>query len=810
MREVFSVRMPHRTGYSWTAFLAVCALSLSIVPTANAQTAEELSSICQGAQDCGACISVNPNCAWCTTDVFTGRRCDTLQQLQSGGCTNITNPETVKETPGDLPLSNTGAPLDEIVQVKPQEMRIKVRPTEKTTIKLYVRQAEDYPVDLYYTMDLSHSMSDDLGKLKELGSTLAEALGGITRDYRLGFGSFVDKTVLPYVSTVPAKLLSPCSGCAKPHGFHNALPLNEDPTLFASKLNDTIVSGNLDTPEGGFDALMQIAVCQQDIGWRPKARHLVIFTTDASFHFAGDGRLGGIVEPNDGQCHMDPVTNLYTWSTLQDYPSIGHLSAKLRENNVIPIFAVTRDQTSLYSSLETYIEGATVGELDADSGNVVSLIRDNYELITSQVKLTSTAPDDVRLSFTANCLDNEVTEGSNECQGLSLGDTVSFDIGITAERCIEGGQTSFTVGPVGFNEELLIHLEVVCSCDCQEQGEANSTSCSNGNGTLVCGECACNEGRYGSKCECSGNEINAESADQSPCRTDNTTVICSGRGECICGKCVCDKTGNEDEVISGLFCECDNFNCPYSRGLRCGGPERGLCVCDVASRQPKCQCKAGYEGDSCDCPTRTDTCRSSNGLECNAHGKCRCGVCECDADSQFQGNTCEKCATCPMGDCHIHRDCVQCKMFGTGRLTDEQCDMCNIDIVNVTDVTPFIQDIQACTFPEENNTCTFTFALFSENETLTVYVETEQKCADASRKKILSEAEIRWIVIGIILSVVLIGMILVFAWRIYTYLEDRKELAQWEKECKKANWDKMDNPIYKPSTTTFANPVYGK
>lgn len=37
-----------------------------------------------------------------------------------------------------------------------------------------VRQAEDYPVDLYYVMDLSKSMEDDLRSLKRLGSTLGK------------------------------------------------------------------------------------------------------------------------------------------------------------------------------------------------------------------------------------------------------------------------------------------------------------------------------------------------------------------------------------------------------------------------------------------------------------------------------------------------------------------------------------------------------------------------------------------------------------------------------------------------------------
>ena len=34
------------------------------------------------------------------------------------------------------------------------------------------RQAVDYPVDLYYLMDLSYSMKDDKQKLSELGDLL--------------------------------------------------------------------------------------------------------------------------------------------------------------------------------------------------------------------------------------------------------------------------------------------------------------------------------------------------------------------------------------------------------------------------------------------------------------------------------------------------------------------------------------------------------------------------------------------------------------------------------------------------------------
>jgi Integrin beta chain VWA domain len=36
---------------------------------------------------------------------------------------------------------------------------------------------------------------------------------------------------------------------------------------------------------------MQAVVCRNEIGWREKARRLLVFSTDAGFHYAGDGKV---------------------------------------------------------------------------------------------------------------------------------------------------------------------------------------------------------------------------------------------------------------------------------------------------------------------------------------------------------------------------------------------------------------------------------------------------------------------------------------------------------------------------------------
>lgn len=47
---------------------------------------------------------------------------------------------------------------------------------------------------------------------------------------------------------------------------------------------------------------------QEEIGWRNVTR-LLVFATDDGFHFAGDGKLGAILTPNDGRCHLED--NMY-------------------------------------------------------------------------------------------------------------------------------------------------------------------------------------------------------------------------------------------------------------------------------------------------------------------------------------------------------------------------------------------------------------------------------------------------------------------------------------------------------------------
>lgn len=184
-----------------------------IVSVSGLQDFDE-SNPCLSKETCSECITSNAMCAWCKQDGFSSelgrRRCDYVRNLDRGGCheSQIYHPGHFIQKLVDEELSNKTSNEYDAVQMRPQRVHLRLKPNSPYILKVQFRQAVDYPVDLYYLMDLSKSMEDDKAKLAELGNLLASEMQRITSNFRLGFGSFVDKVVMPYVSIVPDKYVT--------------------------------------------------------------------------------------------------------------------------------------------------------------------------------------------------------------------------------------------------------------------------------------------------------------------------------------------------------------------------------------------------------------------------------------------------------------------------------------------------------------------------------------------------------------------------------------------------------------------------
>ncbi|KAI2800139.1 Integrin beta-1, partial [Blomia tropicalis] len=761
-------------------------------------------SQCITKETCGDCIKASPTCAWCSAPGNLTSRCDTIFNLQQRGCPSpdLHSPSSSVDLEQDEELSDKADEDKDPIQLRPQRISLQLRPKYPVSVKVSLKQALDYPVDLYYLMDLSKSMEDDKAKLAELGNILAGKMKNLTSNFRLGFGSFVDKVVMPYVSTVPEKLIQPCTGCAAPYGFKNHMKLDTEQDEFVTKVKDTQISGNLDAPEGGFDAIMQAIVCKNEIGWREKSRKLLVFSTDAGFHYAGDGKLGGIVKPNDGECHLNSE-GVYTESINQDYPSISQINRKVQEHHVNIIFAVTENQFHIYNQLTgnsnntiALIEGSSAGQLESDSSNVVQLIEDEYKKITSAIELKDNATSDVTITYTSSCLDGR-KEQTNVCRGLRVGDSVTFDLKIQLESCPsnrdEWNQT-IKIYPIGLKDALFIDLSMICDCDCERDwnSEENSESC-NFKGTAQCGICKCNPGFEGERCECDSKDLDKiEMIDR--CRRGNDTKLCSGRGTCRCGICEC-YAREAPEEVSGQFCECDNFSCDRHDGQVCAGPDHGTCSCG------KCVCKDGWEGPDCSCKVSQDDCiNPKNGKICSGHGKCVCGQCVCDdnVNEQYTGHYCEQCPTCK-NLCDVYKDCVQCRIFGTGPMKDE-CDNCTINPIGTTDFE-VLEGEEHCVIWDDND-CIFNFKYKYDEREDAIFVVAQ------NTKDCPQPVDVLAIVIGVIVGIVIIGLALLLIWKLLTTIQDRREVAKFNEERMNAKWETGVNPIFKKATTTFKNPIY--
>ncbi|XP_051819161.1 integrin beta-8 isoform X1 [Antechinus flavipes] len=616
---------------------AACLISVAF---GLGHSSEENRCTSSNAATCTKCLGLGPECGWCAQEDFmagaaASERCDIVSNLVSKGCLSdfIESPSVAVTIP-------TGGEVN--TQVSPGEVLIQLRPGAEASFMLKIHPLQKYPVDLYYLVDVSASMHNNIEKLNSVGNDLSQKMAPFSHDFRLGFGSYVDKTVSPYISIHPGRIHNQCSDynldCMPPHGYIHVLSLTENITEFERAVVRQKISGNIDTPEGGFDAMLQAAVCQSHIGWRKEAKRLLLVMTDQTSHLALDSKLAGIVVPNDGKCHLKD--NVYVKSTTMEHPSLGQLAEKLIDNNINVIFAVQGKQFHWYKDLLPLLPGTVAGQIESKAANLNNLVVDAYQKLISEVRVqVENQIQGVHFTITAICPDGSRHTGMEGCRNVTSSDEVLFNITVTMDRCDRaGGRDYAIIKPIGFNESTKVHIYRNCSCQCDD-GRSPKQKCVDE--SLLEPTCP----------QCDGDKCQSDE-DKSPldsCKAQKNQPICSGQGVCICGKCFCHKT--KLGKVYGKYCEMDDFSCPYHHGNLCAG--HGEC------EGGRCKCFHGWEGDRCQCPSSSaQHCVNSKGQVCSGRGACVCGKCEC-TDPRIVGRFCEYCPTCDTA-CDENRNCVQC------------------------------------------------------------------------------------------------------------------------------------------------------
>uniref|UniRef100_A0A8C5L898 Integrin beta n=1 Tax=Jaculus jaculus TaxID=51337 RepID=A0A8C5L898_JACJA len=721
----------------WAKLLLAALLSASLPG--------DMANRCKKAQvkSCTECIRVDKDCAYCTDELFREQRCNTQQELLAAGC----QPESIlfmrssfeitEETQIDTTLHRS--------QVFPQGLQARLRPGEEKLFEFQVFEPRESPVDLYILMDFSNSMSDDLANLKNMGQRLADILGKLTSDYTIGFGKFVDKVSVPQTDMRPEKLKEPWPNSDPPFSFKNVISLTHDVEGFRNKLQGERISGNLDAPEGGFDAILQAAVCTGAIGWRPDSTHLLVFSTESAFHYEADGAnvLAGILNRNDEKCHLDAM-GTYTQYKTQDYPSIPTLVRLLAKHNIIPIFAVTNYSYSYYEKLHTYFPVSSLGVLQEDSSNIMELLEEAFYRIRSNLDIRALdSPQGFRTEVTSRTFQKTKTGSFH----IRRGEVGTYNVLLRAVEDVDGTHVcqlaeedqrgNIHLKP-SFSDGLQMDVGIICDvCACELQKEVRSARC-HYRGDFMCGHCVCNEGWSGKTCNCSTGSL----SDTQPCLREGEDKPCSGRGECQCGHCVCYGEGR----FEGHFCEYDNFQCPRTSGFLCNGELQSFGWC--------------WGGAGKDGTQSAHYCLLWSQGICNGRGFCECGRCHCNTQSLYTDTTCEiNYSAIRLGLCEDLRSCVQCQAWGTGEKKGRTCEQCSFKVKMVDELKKAEEVVEYCSFRDEDDDCTYSYTVEGDgspgpNSTVLVH-----------RKKDCPPGSFWWLIPLLIFLLLLLALLLLLCWK---------------------------------------------
>ncbi|KAJ8712386.1 hypothetical protein PYW07_005228 [Mythimna separata] len=794
--------------YAISVFVFLC-LFFGKIEHGNCQVQQMLNKlVCIEHNECGACLSAASHCRWCADINYNSGapRCNDDESLANTGCsqTLIQRPEKpVWEVVENNSLQDMSPnSLENVVQIQPQRVHLSLKPRETQTIQFSYRPAKNYPLDLYYLMDLTWSMKDDKETLVSLRDDLPILLKNLTDNFRLGFGSFAEKPLMPFISTDARRLANPCSveeeACEATYSYKHHLSLTNQINEFIEHVNSSSVTANLDNAEAQLDALVQVIACGDKIGWAEHSRKIVILLSDGLMHTAGDGKLGGATKKNDDQCHLDDK-GYYSDAATYDYPSVAQLYRLLEKYKVNVIFAVTESVKDHYDSLNQLLEDFTyVAKLESDSSNILKLVKTGYEDIVSVVDFHDDSDQGpVKIKYFTDCgVKDSPMKEETRCTGVEYGMTLNYEARVTLEACPEFRSFKQTIriaeSQLG-QDALTLEVDIQCGCACSSQVQERTPMCSI-NSHFVCGVCQCNKGWSGPSCDCAIGNENESAELMAQCREPNATrsIACSGAGECMCGECEC------DYGFTGRYCQCKTCDVSLENSLECGGVGRGVCVCG------QCACTEGWSGSACDCTDRNDTCIAPAGTDvCSGHGDCVCGRCECDvadeSGAKYSGMFCESCATCDNPLCARAEPCVAC------HLNASCTDTCTIGSVNYTVIEMIgttVTDMTSCflRLEEEGLECEYKYTYSPESSGVEISISSKE-CYTPTSARIMTNG---LIIMGCVIA---IGLIVILFIKCAQVFSDRRAYAKFVKEAQESRKNMQElNPLYISPISEFRLP----
>jgi hypothetical protein len=94
-------------------------------------------------------------------------RCLSQSEQNESSCINFESPQ------GSVNIDE-GKSFDESIQLLPQNVSVTLRPGERLNFNLSIKPVGEFPLDVYFLMDFSVSMFDDLKTLNDLANNICE------------------------------------------------------------------------------------------------------------------------------------------------------------------------------------------------------------------------------------------------------------------------------------------------------------------------------------------------------------------------------------------------------------------------------------------------------------------------------------------------------------------------------------------------------------------------------------------------------------------------------------------------------------
>jgi len=275
------------------------------------------------------------------------------------------------------------------------------------------------PMDFYLLVDISGSMGRDLATIKRVIPQIISFLQGKSSDVNFGLGTFVDKNdpqgkwfFKRSVEVDPMR---------KVNSFRNVLKLSSDVSAFEDELDELKIASdktNVLYPESQLEALAQVMVCPEVIGWRGTSRKIILLMTDADYHMQGAMPSKDVSpitlipspfvnKPFDGKCHVG-VNGLSDAESTQDYPSENHIVDAVRARNVHVMFGKRDKNITMYTNLASKLSPRSIAvQLLAGSLNIVQAVADltSTFLKTIELQVSPVPPggENLKITYFSNC-----------------------------------------------------------------------------------------------------------------------------------------------------------------------------------------------------------------------------------------------------------------------------------------------------------------------------------------------------------------------------------------------------------------------